>query len=206
MVNILSKKFKKEIIRISFIKSSFSKVRDQLRGRIFSSLNEKWKEEDIQPIQNSIISEIERKSDNKFVDVLIWKPKSADSDLVVFFTNMSDGWYTLLYNYARTFNEEIISVKFSHEKAKYPVYSFECKKGEEQRLIRSMKEWDKWEFVEKGDIRDFENAKNYKRRRIADRINNEIIVDYLNKNGINIEQEEFWTSIEAVRFWTNLKE
>lgn len=206
MIDVFKSRFKKDVIKLSFVKSSFNIARAQFRTRIFNSLNEKWKEEGMLSIRDSTISEIESKSDNKVVEVLVWKPKLGAFNFVVFFTNMSDGWDTLLRNYARVFNEEVISIQLSQEKAKYPVYSFDFKKGESQRLVRSMKEIDKWEFFEKGEVCDFENVANYRKRKIADRINNELIIGYLKKNGINIEVNEFWISQNAVRFYTDLSE
>ena len=53
-----------------------------------------------------------------------------------------------------------------------------------ERVIYALKE-DRWVFYEEGDILPFENPDYYKRRRIRDRINNEIIIEYLAKCGIN---------------------
>lgn len=206
MIDVIRKRFAKEVIQLSFIKSPFNIAKGHFRTRILKSLNEKWKEKEMLSFQDSIFSEIEKKSDNKVVEVLIWQPKSARFSFVVFFTNMSDGWDTLLSNYTRVFNEDIISIKLSCGNAKYPVYSFDYKKGDKQRLIRSMKDINKWEFFEKGEVYDFENTANYKKRRIADRINNELIIDYLNKIGINIKDDQFWISQKAIRFWTDLRD
>jgi hypothetical protein len=206
MTEVIENRFKKGVVKVAFIKASFDKVKEQLKARIFNSLNKKWREKEIQLSDGLIISEIEEKSDNDFVEVLIWKPESIHFDLTGFFTNMSDGWDVLLGNYSRQFNEDVISIKLSKAKTEYPIYSFEYKKmGETQRLIRSIKEIDKWEFFEKGNVQQFENIDNYKKRRIADRINNEIIIGYLEKNQIDIEDESFWLASKAVKFWTDLR-
>ena len=47
--------------------------------------------------------------------------------------------------------------------------------------------WDKWIFYEKGYALPFENVNFYKKRQIRERLNNEIIYYYLNKNGIDFE-------------------
>lgn len=206
MVENFRNKLNADIIRISFVKQSFALVKGQLKSRIFNSLNKKWHETEVNCIDNQTLSEIENKSDNDFVEVLIWQPKSSQVEFTVFFTNMSDGWITLLDNYSRQFNEEVISVEFSNEKTDYPIYSFAHRKGEFYRLIRSMKEIDKWEFFEKGNVMKYENINNYKKRRIVKRMNNNIILDYLMNVGISIEVEDFWLSAKATKFWTNLKE
>ncbi len=46
---------------------------------------------------------------------------------------------------------------------------------------------------------------NYKKRKIADRLNNGIIHEYLQNNGIDITKDDFWKSKNmAVEFYTKL--
>ena len=47
------------------------------------------------------------------------------------------------------------------------------------------------DFFEKGNILSFENAENYKKRIIVQRMNNDIIKKYLIVLGINVDREGF---------------
>jgi hypothetical protein len=53
---------------------------------------------------------------------------------------------------------------------------------------------DKWKFYEEGTVLPFEDVNNYKKRKIADRLNADIIDDYLKQNGIDISNSSFWVS------------
>ena len=55
----------------------------------------------------------------------------------------------------------------------------------EERLIQAYKE-DRWIFYEEGKPLSFENLDYYKRRRITDRLNNNIIREYMIQLGIDI--------------------
>lgn len=55
----------------------------------------------------------------------------------------------------------------------------------ERRIIYAIEE-DRWVFYEQGVPLPFENLDYYKRRRIKDRINNDIIIEYLAKCCINL--------------------
>ena len=54
-----------------------------------------------------------------------------------------------------------------------------------ERIIYALEE-DRWVFYEEGEPLSFENTDYYKRRIIKKRINNEIILEYLSKCGINL--------------------
>ena len=54
-----------------------------------------------------------------------------------------------------------------------------------ERIIYALKE-DRWVFYEEGELLPFENPDYYKRRKIKDRINNDIIIEYLSKCGIDL--------------------
>ena len=139
--------------------------------------------------------------------MLLWQPTSINFDLVVFLTNMSDGWETLLNIYFDEFKREIIRVCFSDEASEFPAYSFEYMESSNQRVIQALKDSDRWDFFESGSILPFENSLNYRKRKISDRLNNDIIEDYLKKNEIDIRQNDFWVSKgDAIEFSTKLSD
>ena len=105
----------------------------------------------------------------------------------VFLTsNSSDGLYLFSKRIRDELHCSLIRISMSASlKEEYQCFWFQyiCPDGKE-RVIYALKE-DRWVFYEEGDILPFENPEYYKRRRIRDRINNEIIIEYLAKCGIN---------------------
>ncbi len=60
----------------------------------------------------------------------------------------------------------------------------------------------RWGFWHGGPVQPFENPEYYKRRRIRDRLNRDVIAEYLNKLGWDIRDQAFWTSKKpAVLMW-----
>ncbi len=139
------------------------------------------------------------------VKCLLWQPQSITDDITVFLTTMPDGWPTLINNYFSNYKRETIHVVLCDTKTAFPFYRFEYKVAEKRRIIQAMKDDSKWEFVESGLVLPFENEAHYKKRKIADRLNNDIINEYLVKNGIDITDDNFWKSKGmAVEFETKL--
>ena len=52
----------------------------------------------------------------------------------------------------------------------------------------------KWVFNNDGDVLPFENASYYERKRISDRINKDIIIEYCHKLKLDITNDDFWKS------------
>jgi len=76
-------------------------------------------------------------------------------------------------------------------------FSYYDVKNNEYELIRSIaviKE-SKWEFHQYGKIFDFENTDNFKSRIIKNRFTNEMVIEYLNHFGINLDKFNFCNSI-----------
>jgi hypothetical protein len=52
----------------------------------------------------------------------------------------------------------------------------------------------RWEFSEHGPVQWFETVSNYQRRRIQDRLTPSILIEYLERQGIPVESDAFWSS------------
>ncbi|WP_077027379.1 hypothetical protein [Fuerstiella marisgermanici] len=52
----------------------------------------------------------------------------------------------------------------------------------------------KWGFFVGGEIQSFEEPSNYRKRRIADRLNQDLIQRYFDRIGFDISADEFWDS------------
>jgi hypothetical protein len=115
----------------------------------------------------------------------------------IMISNSFDGWITLANhivsltknNHLAFFtstkidtglNENYMFIKRSHD--------------EDVRIVYSMTDSGKWVFYQEGEILGFEDISNYSKRKIKDRLNFSIIVDYCNKLGFDILNQEFWSS------------
>jgi hypothetical protein len=63
--------------------------------------------------------------------------------------------------------------------------------GVRKRIVRALYDM-KWTFYETGEPLPFEDIENYKKRKITDRINKDIITSYLLKIGLDINSADFY--------------
>jgi hypothetical protein len=196
-----------ETIRFHCIKHPFKKVEKEIGNIIFETLNKKWQKREIELDFSNTLSYYDgRTSFHEMVKCLIWQPQAIDFDLVVFLSSMTDGWPTLLNKYFSIHKRETICLGLSDKQTNFPFYNFEYRNNYNNRIVQAMKDDSKWEFFESGSLLPFEDEINYKKRKIFDRLNNDIINDYLLKNGIDICEDDFWKSKEmAVEFITKLQ-
>ena len=108
--------------------------------------------------------------------------------------NLADGWATMCNVLAGQLPGMSILVR-SATAQEYPLTDLQVwDKGESVRYVRAMREEPSWEFFSKGDPMEFENLDHYKRRRIADRLNRDILVEYLARLGWDLASPTFWQS------------
>lgn len=111
-----------------------------------------------------------------------------NESLTAYTCNAADGWWTLYslmlkdamldgYLFRRTIkNEEeycVSEMRVWHS-------------GTLVRHVRAMKAEDGWEFLDEGSLAAFENAELYKRRKVADRLNQAVIEIYSSAAGFPI--------------------
>lgn len=201
----LFKVFKTDRIFLGFIYCPFNKAKVEMKSEIFPTLTEKWKIRQFPLADKNRVAKVYSISEFSLTKVLMWQPVSIEFDLVAFITNMNDGWQGLLRGYSEDYKRKVIRVSLSEPNINYPGNSFEVMTIDSTRLIHAFNDSDKWVFYEKGDILPFEDGINYKKRKISNRLNNFIIEDYLKKNGIDINQEDFWRSRgKGIEFSTKL--
>lgn len=92
-----------------------------------------------------------------------------------------------MQNHTKHLRCNIITCALSNEtETDNPFFKFYFSNPDlEERLIQAYKE-DRWIFYEEGKPLSFENLDYYKRRRITDRLNNNIIKEYMIRLGIDI--------------------
>jgi hypothetical protein len=122
----------------------------------------------------------------------IWEPKSK-KDTTIFFSNLTDGWYTLMNLLTTKYKTEQLSFKITEENQKDAFYSLLYQKEFDLRYVRVMYD-NKWEFYQKGILLSFENEKFYKQRIIKNRLNLKILNQYLMSLGFDINSIDFWSS------------
>ena len=67
------------------------------------------------------------------------------------------------------------------------------------RRLMASKDEEGWDFAQEGSVQPFENPDYYKRRLIKDRLNREIITEYMEKLGFDISRDIFWESTKPAQ-------
>jgi len=148
-------------------------------------------------------------SDRDEFKFMLFEPLTNEGT-TIFFSSFDDGWYAAVYNYSRIFKTEIyqIGITVDHKQQTYPAYFFYNfrynKSGElEERAVQLIKEENKWTFYENSDKVDplaVENTQNYFQKRKSDRLNTEIILDYMTKAGYDLKHADFFKTNKPVYY------
>ena len=124
--------------------------------------------------------------------VTIWEPSNKPNSTMLM-ANFEDGWLTLVHNLGIKYRHELYRLRISDPESEWPVWSMTYyNNGEELRIIQALKDDPRWDFFEKGELLYFENPEHYRKRRIKDRFNKTILLEYLNKSGWNLQSEKMW--------------
>ena len=112
----------------------------------------------------------------------------ATDNLTIYTSTSADGWWTL---YETTIENAHFDGYFFGRTLKNDIgyHGFQMKiwkSGVLDRHVRAIKTEDGWEFLSEGNLAPFENAELYRKRRIADRLNQEVIELYSEAAGFPI--------------------
>ncbi|MGN6367183.1 MAG: hypothetical protein ACTHN5_02870 [Phycisphaerae bacterium] len=122
----------------------------------------------------------------KFV---VWEPGCAPGK-AVFLANVQDGWFTLVNVASKKLGADACVVRMGNRTTE-PVFSFDLYRGgKEVRVLQLLRD-DKWTFFSRGDVQPFEKPEYY-RRRVADRLDRELILGYLRALGFDARDPAFW--------------
>ncbi len=122
---------------------------------------------------------------------IIWEPESNENR-TVFLSNSTDGLETII-NASLPESIDIIRISVSKKDKKLPFNSFEYRRNSLTRLIMAYDD-EPWVFYEEGNILGFENKEYYTRKLKKDRLNYEIINEYLEANSWYLNNPDFWKS------------
>lgn len=137
--------------------------------------------------------------DSKF---FLWEPKNCIGT-TIFMSNYLDGWHSLMTILAKNFQTEQVEIHLSNNIDIEPMFSFHYRKGNTERIIRSMIDG-KWQFYQKGEKLLFENESYYTRSKIKDRMNYDIICEYLWAMGWDIKSNLFYLSNHSAVYFENI--
>lgn len=129
--------------------------------------------------------------------IYLFSPLTNENQ-VVMITNAQDGLNALTRHISSKLG--IFSYNFSmsskeDEEPKNELLLIE--NGKIKRVIQAMKD-EKWVFYQAGAMLDFENPDHYKKRVVKDRLNKEILIQYAQKIGFDVLNNDFWRSKKAL--------
>ncbi len=183
-------------LKVSCINSKLSDVEKDLISIVNSSFGDGWNKKKYKLINQQQVETILEEPDSKSITFLLWTPALNQNKFTVFLNNFTDGWITLLNKYSYNYNKEIASVTFSNGNTNYPVFRFLYRNGTVIRNVQLLKDTNKWEFYSEGEPLSIEEVTNYKQMRNVNKLNNEIIENYMKKLGFDCTKKEFWLSNE----------
>lgn len=119
-------------------------------------------------------------------DFVCWE-NDLYKDMVFFASKQADGLNSLCYVVRKKLQCAMLQCALSNKTSEYePMYRFHfTHTNGDERIIMAYKE-DRWVFYQSGIPLSIENVELYKNRMIKNRINNDIIKDYLLKLNINL--------------------
>jgi hypothetical protein len=140
-----------------------------------------------------------------FEKFVIWEPCNNQGTTVLY-SNRRDGLDSWLYNYSLDTHKNCIRTSlFLDKKSEYlPAYKFNYRIGETERHIHAMLDGNKWQFYQKGEPLPFEKPEYYTKRKIRDRLPNELILSYLKELGWDAESPDFWRSEQPAHYFERI--
>jgi hypothetical protein len=144
-------------------------------------------------------------SKRTFEKYVIWEPANAKGT-TAFYSNKHDGLSSWIHNYARLNNKLCVRALLFFDKKSHslPAYRFNYQIGDTVRTVYSMLDGDKWKFFEKGERLPFEKPEYYTKRKIRDRLPNELILSYLKELGWDAESPDFWRSEQPAHYFERI--
>ena len=124
---------------------------------------------------------------------IIWEPQNAQGSTM--FRTTSEGCHSPLFNHLANTGLECFIIRICNCKGR-AAYTFGRRKGgrRSERYVQYIQDGLRSEFYMSGNPLPFENEDYYSRRLKKDRINADIILEYMNALGWNMLDDSFWLS------------
>lgn len=191
-----------DFIAITLLDISYERLSSLLRGLLANSFEVtfEWISKEATLNIYRIIEDGQTSDGTIARKVGIW-PLQDSKDRCVFLSNQRDGAETIIN--ALKLSCDYIRIRTSKYSADRIMNEFEFVHKKQTRIVHSYLDSNKWVFFEKGALMPFENESFYKRRIIKNRVNYEIINEYLEANNWFLNEESFWQSDIATYFIEN---
>lgn len=125
---------------------------------------------------------------------LLYTPKNNPYTTVMF-ANILDGYINLIKYVSKKYNMEYYNISMSDGKSQMmKAYHFHYYAPLQQRHILCYQD-PNWVFFEEGKPLWFEDTNYYKQRLKMDRLNKNVILEYLKSIGWEIYKEDFWLPV-----------
>jgi hypothetical protein len=124
--------------------------------------------------------------------IVFWEPRNRPGVTVLMGIN-HDGLNHSVFRLSEDSSHKWVNVRI-YDDPVYPGCYFDFyanRRKTERRLLATTNERG-WEFDQKGPVQPFENATYYSRKLIKDRLNRQIVTEYLEKLGYRVLEDSFW--------------
>jgi hypothetical protein len=124
--------------------------------------------------------------------IVFWEPQDRPGVTALMGIN-HDGLNHSVFRLSEDSSHTWVNVRI-YDDPVYPGCFFDFyadRRSTERRLLATTNERG-WDFAEKGPVQPFENRAYYSRRLIKDRLNRQIITEYLDKLGYKVLNDAFW--------------
>jgi len=125
-------------------------------------------------------------------------------------SNVSDGWYTLVLQLSSRLACKTIHWELSFGNGSMDsfvnAFYLNISGDKPRRAVRCLQEGSgRWDYFAAGDVQPFECADYYSRRQLKDRINREILIEYLLTLGMNVRDDAFWSTMAPTVIFETLQ-
>lgn len=150
----------------------------------------------INEYKNSISNYYVQQYQASQVKFLLFSP-SDNPYTTVLFSNVIDGYFNLIKYVSKKCNLEYYHISISDEMSQFmKAYRFQYYSLSKKRNILCYQD-PQWFFFEEGEALWFENTNLYKQRIKKNRLNKDIILEYLKSLGWELEKEDFWLPVNG---------
>lgn len=182
-------------ITFSIINSTLKEIKDLILEKYSAQIREGKYNIEYNDVENirDFYTDMPLKGSRHLKKVAFYQSILSNKHLIMF-SNMEDGWITLANYITSLIKCEHTTFFITLKPNVYNQNMFINKTLDNERIVYSMIDSDKWTFYEQGNSVYFEEITNYQKRIIKKRLNSEILIQYCKRIGFNIEDDDFFKS------------
>ena len=163
-----------------------------IKNYFISAIGELYSMRHIDNYTESIRNYYNQQYDAPQVEFLLFAPKS-NPNTTIMFANIVDGYVNLVKYVSKQCDIEFynISIFDGSQSQMMNSYHFHYYSKDRERHLLCYQD-PQWVFFDEGEPLWFENTTYYKQRLKKNRLNRNIIIEYLKSLGWEVEKENFW--------------